>query len=80
SIDRMPLGDMAATMTALIGGNPSIDFVYTRRIDGRELTADTREFREVLAGVPLDTPEVLAFITEYINENTTEILQEEDII
>ncbi|MEG1942613.1 MAG: ATP-binding protein, partial [Angelakisella sp.] len=78
SIDRMPLGDMAATMTALIGGNPSIDFVYTRRIDGRELTADTREFREVLAGVPLDTPEVLAFITEYINENTTEILQEED--
>lgn len=73
SIDRMPLGDIAATVTALIQGNPHIDFVYTRRIDGAEMIADTRQFREALAGVPLDTPDVLAFITEYINENTEEL-------
>lgn len=73
SIDRMPLGDIAATVAALVQGSPDRDFVYTRRIDGREMVADTRQFREALAGIPLDTPEVLAFITEYINENTAEI-------
>lgn len=73
SIDRMPLGDMAATMTALIQCNPDIDFVYTRRINSRSMTADTREFRAVLEGVPLDSPEVLTFIGEYINENTAEL-------
>ncbi|MEG0853848.1 MAG: ATP-binding protein [Angelakisella sp.] len=75
SIDRMPLGDMAATMTALIQGNPHIDFVYLRCINGREMTADTRQFRQVLEGVPLDTPDVIAFIGEYINENTSEITE-----
>lgn len=73
SIDRMPLGDMAATMTALIQCNPDIDFVYTRCINSRSMTADTREFRAVLEGVPLDSPEVLTFIGEYINENTAEL-------
>lgn len=72
-IDRMPLGDMAATMVSLIQCNPDIDFVYTYRVDAKEMVADTRTFRVALGDVPLDTPEVLAFITDYINENTAEI-------
>lgn len=73
SIDRMPLGDIGSTITTLIQGSPDIDFVYTRSIDGREMTADTRQFREVLGGLPLDTPEVLAFVSDYIAENTAEL-------
>lgn len=73
NIDRMPLGDIAATITALVQGNPQIDFAYTRRIDGAEMVADTRQFREALGEVPLDTPDVLTFITDYINENTAEL-------
>lgn len=73
SIDRMPLGDISSTITTLIQGSPDIDFVYTRSIDGREMTADTRQFREVLGGLPLDTPEVLAFVSDYIAENTAEL-------
>lgn len=73
SIDRMPLGDITATITSLIQCNPDIDFVYTLRIDGREMTADTREFRQVLEGVPLNEPEVLGFIAGYINENSAEL-------
>lgn len=73
SVDRMPLGDIAATMTSLIQCNPNVDFVYLRRINGREMIADTREFRTALEGVPLDTPEVLAFIADYINQNTGEL-------
>ena len=37
SIDRMPLGDMEGTIRTLVQGSPGIDFVYTRRLDGREL-------------------------------------------
>ena len=31
---------------------------------------DTRVFREVLEGVPLNTPEVIAYIGEYLAEQT----------
>ena len=34
-IDRMPLGDMAGTVTALIRLNPGVDFVYRHTVDGR---------------------------------------------
>jgi hypothetical protein len=44
-IDRAPLGDMAATVTSLIIGNPGIDFVYSHRIDGKDFSLDTREIR-----------------------------------
>ena len=47
-IDRAPLGDMTATITTLITGNPGIDFVYRHVIDGRQFTVDTRELKKQL--------------------------------
>lgn len=76
-IDRMPLGDMAATVSALIQCNPDKDFVYTRIYNGKSFVADTREFRKVLEEVPLGNPEVVQFISDYINENTMELYDEE---
>lgn len=73
-IDRMPLGDIAATVCSLVQCNPDIDFTYTYRRGGEEFTADTREFRTVLEGVPLSNPEVIGFIRNFITENTAEIL------
>ena len=74
SIDRMPLGDINGTICALVQCNPDIDWVYTRRRDGREMTMDTREFREILGEVPLNSPEVLQFLRDYLTENTAELL------
>ncbi len=74
NIDRMPLGDMNGTIAALVQCNPSIDWVYTRRKDGREMVMDTRQFREILEDMPLDSPEVLRFLREYLAENTQELL------
>ena len=68
-IDRMPLGDIASTMTTLIGPKPDIDFILRYSVDGAEFVMDTRELRVVLDGVPFSEPEVLEFITGYINEN-----------
>ena len=68
-IDRMPMGDIASTMTALIGSNPDIDFLFRYFIDGNGFTLDTREMRQVLDGVSLAEPEVIQYIAGFINEN-----------
>lgn len=71
-IDRMPVGDISTTIQNLIVFHPDTDFVYTYRYDDREFVLDTREFREVLGGVPLDTPDVAQYIKEYLTENKQE--------
>ena len=73
-IDRMPLGDMTGTVVALIRMNPDRDFRYVRKWNGREFAVDTRELREILGDVPLDTPEVADWIDAYIREQTEAIL------
>jgi len=72
-IDRMPIGDIAATMTTLIGSNPDIDFLLRYRVDDNEFTLDTREIRTILEGIPLSEPDVLAYIAGYINEHIDDI-------
>ena len=73
SIDRMPLGDMPGTVHTLITLNTELDFVYSYQVDGRRFVLDTREFRAILDGVPLDNPEVSAYIEDYLTENTREV-------
>ena len=67
-IDRMPLGDMTDTMVTLIRLNPHLDFVYTQSADDRSFRLDTRELRGVLDEVPLDTPDVLNWISDYLKQ------------
>lgn len=70
SIDRMPLGNMADTMSVLIGPNPDLDFLLSIDLDGRGFVMDTREFRDVLGPeIPLCEPQVLHYIEGYIKEN-----------
>lgn len=72
-IDRSPLGDIAMTVSALVQCNPDIDFVYTHHTSSGSFTADTREFRAVLEGIPLSSPEVVSFLHEFIQEHLTDI-------
>lgn len=72
-IDRMPLGDLAGTVGQLIQTSPEIDFVFTYARDGRQFVADTREFRQLLEGVPLSSPEVALFLRDYLREQIAEI-------
>ena len=73
SIDLMPLGNINETIFTLIHGNPDMDFVYTRRKGQREILLDTRSFRRILEGIPLNDPKVSQFIREYLEENTQEL-------
>lgn len=72
-IDRAPIGDMPGTVQTLIAGSPDIDILYRHRKNDREFLLDTREMKKLLGGVPLDTPEVLGWIEEYVKEGLEEI-------
>ena len=67
-IDMLPVGDMNATILSLITMNPDLDFVYCRTRDEKTYTLDTRELKEVLEDVPLNTPQVISFIKESLEE------------
>lgn len=70
SVDMTPLGDINSTVSILIRCNPDIDFIFTHKTDTGSFTLDTRELREVLGGVPLDTPDVVQWIEEFLEEQT----------
>ena len=73
-LDRPPLGDMAETMLALVVCNPELDFVYDYTVDGEEYLFDTRMIRETLGNVvPLNLPEVAAWIRDYLKEGINEL-------
>ncbi|MEA4969554.1 MAG: ATP-binding protein [Candidatus Pelethousia sp.] len=72
-IDRPPLGGICDTMLLLIAGNPTIRFRYSHRRNGSGYELDTAELKEILGEVPLDTPEVTAFIKEFLINNESEL-------
>ena len=74
-IDRMPLGDMNATIYQLIVMHPNCNFLYIYKYDDRQFTLDTREFKEILGDIPFDVPEVSAYLQQYLSENESEVNQ-----
>lgn len=73
SIDRQPLGNMAETMLGLITSYENIDFVYYHRVNEKEFTIDTREIKGILGEVSLNEPEVVLWLSGFLNENETEL-------
>ncbi len=73
SVDFTPLGDVASTVQMLISMNTDRDFIYKRSVNNNEFILDTREIKEILGDVPLDTYEVGEWLKDFINENTSEI-------
>lgn len=64
-IDRRPLGDMGATLAALIMGNPDLDFVYTSDLRDQEVEVDTRSIRKELDGaMGINDPAVIRLIRD----------------
>ena len=72
-IDFTPLGDVISSIVTLIQGHPTTDFRFVHTIDGKEVSLDTRELREVLDDVPLDTYEVILWIRDNLREQYEEI-------
>ena len=69
SIDMPPLGDLVSSIITLIQGSPEIDFVFTHRRFGEEYTLDTGEIRLIMGDISLSEPEVLSWLSDFLNEN-----------
>ncbi len=68
-IDRPPLGNMADTVYLLVAANPNMDFVYSHCVDEESGEFSTVEVRQALGhDVPLDNPDVLQWVRQYLNE------------
>ncbi|MBQ8015326.1 MAG: ATP-binding protein [Clostridia bacterium] len=67
-LDFTPLGDFVSTVTTLIQGQPDIEWRIVHEINGESIEMDTKELREILGDVPLDTYEVIKWIEDYLKE------------
>lgn len=74
-LDFVPIGDMTSTMVTLITMNEHIDFLYTRSLNEKSFTLDTRSLKEILGGVPFSEPSISAWLKDYLNENTKQLTE-----
>ena len=72
-LDFTPLGDVISSITTLIQGHPDTDFLFSHKTENGEVMLDTRELRQVLGDVPLDTYDVIKWIEDYLKEQYAEI-------
>lgn len=73
-LDCPPMGDLPGTAAMLIQGSPDADFRFVRTTPKGEYALDTREMREMLGpDVPLDSPEVFAWVSGYLAEQEDNI-------
>ncbi len=72
-IDRMPLGDITATIHTLIVFNETTDFLYTYQYKDRQFILDTRQMRKIIGDdISFAEKEISAFIKEYLQINKEE--------
>ena len=67
-VDFTPLGDVISTVVTLIQGHPDTDFLFVHRTVSGEVSLDTRELREVLVDIPLNSYEVITWIRDNLTE------------
>ena len=77
-IDCPPLGDIVSTMVLLIQNAPFTPrYVYLHTKDGKESFLDTEELHRQLGGdIPLNEPEILQFLSEYLKEQEAALCNE----
>ena len=72
-IDRPPLGNIGQTIATLVSCNLGIDFKYNHIYNNNDFIFDTREIIKIIPDVPLNTPDVVLWMQDYINEGIAEI-------
>ena len=75
-MDLPPMGDLKGTLETLIIANPEKpDFCLIYSVDKEEFVFDTAVIREAVGGLPLNEPEIIAWIGQYIAEGIGEVEQ-----
>lgn len=75
-IDCPPMGAMCDTLYTLVLLNPEKpEFAFTASKGDLEASLDTRAVRQAVSGLPLNQPDIAAWIQESINEEFKPILE-----
>jgi len=72
-IDRLPIGDIASSLAVLIQGNPDIDLTSMHIYENRTFVLKVVEIKELLGGVPINEPEIIQWLKNYIRENIADL-------
>ncbi len=67
-IDFTPLGDIISTVTTLIHGYPDIDLDFTHRTAQGEVSLSTRQIKDMLGDIPINSLEILNWIRDFLEE------------
>ena len=73
-IDFTPLGDIVSTITTLIQGHPDTDFLFIHKKLEKEVRLDTREIRNILEDIPLNSYDVIVWIRSFLSEQYQQFL------
>ncbi len=68
-IDRPPLGNIKDTILTLIVGAEKTDIDFTYKADDKIFNLNTKEIKKQIGDIPINNPDVINFIKEYLNEN-----------
>ena len=69
-IDRQPIGNLTETVITLVTLNTEIDFIIRYKVSDNEFVFSTQEVKTLLGeDVSLNSPSVVVFLTEYVNEH-----------
>jgi anti-sigma regulatory factor (Ser/Thr protein kinase) len=72
-IDRLPTGDISGVLALTASSYPAIDFIYTHNTPDGTFVFDTVEIKETLGDLPINNPQVIAFMKDLISDNLKEI-------
>ena len=76
NIDCIPLGDICDSLLTLVVLNPEKpEFLFLASSGESSACFDTRQIREVLGGLPLNEPDIIAWMKESIEEEFKPILE-----
>jgi predicted sulfurtransferase len=53
--------------------NPATDFLFVYDYDGKRFVFDTREIKAMVAPIPLDNPEISAWIKDCLYQEITQL-------
>ncbi len=68
NIDVPVMGNLADTLFTIIQANQTIDFYFKYLDDVHEFIFDSKEIKEILDGVDINSPEIILWIKDYIKE------------
>ena len=68
-IDRQPVGDLAGSVLFIVTASEKSDVIFKFKTDETDFSFDSREAKEILGGLPINTPDVVSYLEDMFREN-----------